>query len=95
MEKKVLKKKGKLPGMDPKDYLRKGTLNRSPVVLMFQPTHFVPVPNERLAEWERLLAKRCGIRIPLRSRGIVKGETISGTRPDTVWDDCDWDGEAV
>ena len=94
-KKKPSRKKVPALGMDPKKYIKKGTATRSPVVLMFQPTDFVPVPNDRLAEWEQLLVTRLGLRLPKGSHGIVKGETVSATRPDVIWDDCDWDREPV
>ena len=94
-KKKTSKTKAQTFGMDPKKAVKKGTKNPSPVVLMFQPTDFVPVPNDRLAEWEQLLLNRLGLRLPKGSHGIVKGETVSGTRPDVIWDDCDWDREPV
>ena len=64
----------------------------SPLVFMFQPTKYVVVPNERLAEWEALMVKRVGIKPDLHGATPrrMPSRTLSGCG--SGWgdaDDCD------
>ena len=73
-----------------------------PVVFMFQPTEYEPVPQDKLSEWETLLRERVGL--PERvvealrqgsAQGLAQGrmsiETFSRTGGDYFGglDDCD------
>jgi len=46
----------------PEDVSELKELPARPVLFMFQPKYFAPIPNDRLGEWEQLVAERVGIK---------------------------------
>jgi hypothetical protein len=66
-----------------------------PIVFMNQPTHYIQMPDERLAEWEATVIARLGIRgvkieVPSNAKG-VKTVSLSGSGDKQQFDDSDWE----
>ena len=60
-----------------------------PAVYMFRPSHFVKVKSERMAEWERTLATRVGIRLAEDRAATPTWSLCGGTTAVSEICDCD------
>lgn len=61
---------------------------------MFQPTEFVPVKPEGIAEWERLMIESAGLQglanLKDRKARSIEGIETTSLCPGGGADDCDW-----
>jgi hypothetical protein len=79
-----MEKKPTDPDLKPID--RKNT----PVVFMFQPTHYKIVPGDKLQEWERDLSEKVGLKGFKRADGgEMRGIATYSWCGDVIMDDCD------
>lgn len=64
-------------------------LTRRPAIFMFQPSSFIPVTSDRLAEWEDLMREQVGLTTARFTGKAADSGCLSATLPKDCIDDSD------